>query len=150
LSDSSTNRSSAVHIRLISAAMPAFLGLLLGCTSSTAPDPVTATIREVSLLPDAGVVWPQTPTMFGGAVVTIRGTAEFGCGTAAVVATRAGADVDVVVQSNDADRPCVATIMGWRPYEVQVAGLAAGRYRVRARVVGLVGEASWEVGIVAR
>lgn len=122
---------------------------LNGCIAPTEPLPVHTTIREVSLSAEEQKLWPTTPTVAGGSVVTIRGIAPFGCGQPAVSATRRGSAVSVQVTSINADRPCIAIIPSWRPYEAQLNGLSGGEYLVSVRSVGFEGEAQWTLNVTS-
>ena len=99
---------------------------------------VPAAIHEVSLRTDEErSAWPVLPVSEGGASVTIRGFAFFGCGTAAVSAERRSNHLAVAIRALNADRPCIATIPYWRPYQAELLDLPPGSYDMTVAAIGL-------------
>jgi hypothetical protein len=111
--------------------------LVGGCAEATAPVAVAASIEEVVLRTVAErTARPFVASIEGGAAVTIRGFAYFGCGSAAVSAQRRGQRIDVAISARNADRPCVAIIPYWRPYRVELRDLEPGVFEVSVDAIG--------------
>jgi hypothetical protein len=115
----------------------ALVAVLSGCSSVTDVDGLTISLRPLSFLtPEEWGQWPSTPTVAGGEVLVVRGTAFVGCGAPAARVQRRQHVVGVEIRAVDTDRVCLAHVAAWVPFEATVIGLAPGSYRVRVGVVG--------------
>ena len=110
------------------------LAAVIGC-SATEPQPVSASLRFPSLTAQERAAWPGPPTVVIGSTIRIRGTVVGGCGELVLTASRRGSTVSVSVLNENAGSICVGD-GGSYAYEVELAGLPAGSYLVRARATG--------------
>lgn len=129
-------------------ALLAGTALLAGCSETTAPHPIAATVREVSFASEAErLAWPNTPSVEGGTQIRIRGTAYVGCGGIAADAVDRGGRIDVAVRAANADAICLAIVAPNPAYEVTLTGVPAGQHVVRVTVAGYEGAAEWVVTV---
>jgi hypothetical protein len=111
------------------------------CSSPTAPEPLGTSLEVVQLSSEQErQAWPSTPVISGGSRIEIRGWALAGCGQLQASASRQGREVQVTILSQNADRPCVASLPAWQAFSAAVH-VSPGEYTVRARTVGHEGTA---------
>lgn len=123
--------------------------ILTGCAVGTEPNPVPMRLELMTLrTPEEIQAWPGSAVIEGGTAITIRGTAELGCGTIAGAAERRGVNLTVRVEAVNTDRPCVAVLAAWRPFRAELSSLPAGTYHVTVNVVGYSASAAGTVSVV--
>ncbi len=135
-------------IRSLSALL-AILANMPGCGAPTTPTAVPISIQLVRLAsPAEYLAWPFTPSVQGGATVTVRGFGPFGCGTALATAGLRAGRVDVRIVASTEPQICRANIPLWQPFKAELTQLAPGDYRVRISVTGQPGTTDATISVV--
>jgi hypothetical protein len=121
-------------------ALLALLATMPGCGAPTSPTDVPISIELVRLASPAEYsAWPFTPSVQGGATVTVRGFGPFGCGSALANAGLRAGIVNVRIVPSTGPQICLANIPLWQPFKAELTQLAPGVYRVRISVTGQPG-----------
>jgi len=123
--------------------LTALLGILAnipGCSAPTSPTDLPISIELVRLSsPTEYSAWPFTPSLQGGATITVRGYGPFGCGSPLATAGLWAGTVNVRIVASTEHQICLANIPVWQPFKAELTGLAPRDYRVRISVTGQPG-----------
>ena len=119
------------------AVLLAILANLPGCSAPTSPTALPISIALVRLAsPAEFAAWPFTPSVQGGATITVRGFGPFGCGSAVASAGLRGSIVSVRIVASTEPQICLANIPLWQPFKAELTQLAPGDYRIKISVTG--------------
>ena len=124
--------------------------LLASCHSATDPDSAAEQIRveRVALRTEPEQrAWPFTPSVSGGAPVTIRGYVDATCSRIQAKAWRSSRDVQVKIFPEKGTVICPAIWSAWQPFSAVLPGLEPGTYRIRVTAAGHQGYSEFKVTV---
>ena len=130
------------------AALLALLASIPGCGATSSPSDLPISIEMVRLSSPAEYsAWPFTPSVQGGATITVRGFGPFGCGSALATAKLWAGTVNVRIVASTEHQICPANIPVWQPFKAELTRLEPGDYRVRISVTGQPGTTNVTISV---